>query len=60
MQLISPIRPFMYAIHVKTDPLHVHVDTFSPDGGLAYIILHGFWDVFVGTLFFNRRGLPGV
>ena len=32
----------------------------APDGGLAYIILHRFWDVFVGTLFFNRRGLPGV
>ena len=64
-QLNEELRwEFTHSLHVITNKegefSHFHIDTFSPDGGLGYIVLHGFWDVFIGTLFFNRTGLPCV
>jgi len=41
-------------------PAYFHVDTFS---GLfstpGNLVMHGLWDVFVGTMFYDVKGLPG-
>jgi len=53
----------MNSLHLHYDENnnpHFHVDTFSfsSDSSLFTKIMHGFWDGFIGTLFFDTTGLP--